>query len=93
MEEMQTVPYIVYESESTRHERTIKRLIISIIISVLLIFASNAMWLYAWMQYDYIGEDITSEYNQDGEGLNIIGDGNEADYGSNAENQNQAESP
>lgn len=74
-DKMANVPYYVYETEQARHERTVKRFIITIIISTILLFASNAIWLYAWMQYDYSYEDETT-YTQDGEGTNIIGDGN-----------------
>lgn len=34
------VPYIVYESEAARHERTVKRLIAVIIVTLLLLFGS-----------------------------------------------------
>ena len=72
------VPYIVHESTMARNERTVKRLIVALIVAVSLLFASNAAWLYAWMQYDYASEETITEYQQDGEGLNIIGDMNNA---------------
>ena len=53
------VPYIAYEATQARHERTTKRLTIALIIAVVLMFASNAFWLYAWMQYDY---EVTGTY-------------------------------
>lgn len=65
-------------------ERMVKRLWIALIITVVLMFASNAAWLYAWMQYDYVSyEAVTS----DGGDANIIG--NDGDiyngYSENAE--------
>jgi hypothetical protein len=72
------VPYIVHESAMARNERTIKRLVIALIVAVVLIFASNAAWLYVWQLYDYSSEETVYTYTQDGEGLNIIGDRNEA---------------
>ena len=54
-----TVPYIVYEGEQARNERTFKRLIIALIVTILLLFATNVVWLCAWMQYDYVGEETT----------------------------------
>ena len=69
------VPFIVYEGTLVRHEKTVKRLIIALIITIVLMFLSNLGWLYAWMQYDYIGEEIT--YSQDGQGLNNINTGNQ----------------
>lgn len=74
----QSVPFVVHESAMARNERTVKRLVIALIAAIVLIFASNAIWLYAWMQYDYSGEGTATEYKQDGEGLNIIGDRNTA---------------
>lgn len=44
------VPYIVYESEAARHERTVKRLITALLIAILLIVGSNLAWLYVFSQ-------------------------------------------
>lgn len=79
MEQKDSVSYLVYESSTTRLDRIIKRLVVSLIISILLTFVSNALWLYAWTQYDYVSEEST--ITQDGRGINIIGDGNEVDDG------------
>mgnify|MGYP007069965465 CR=1 FL=1 len=54
-----TVPYIVYEGAMARFERHHRRLVIALIISIALVFISNAIWLYAWTQYDYTSEDVT----------------------------------
>lgn len=59
------VPYIVHESAMARNERAVKRLVIALIVAIALIFASNAIWLYAWMQYDYTSDMTTSEINVD----------------------------
>ena len=81
----ESVPYIVHESSMARMERQVKRGWIALIVSVCLLFASNAAWLYACMQYDYSSEEIV--YQQDGEGTNIIGDSNEVDnYGAESDN-------
>jgi uncharacterized paraquat-inducible protein A len=74
----QSIPFVVHESAMARNERNMKRLVIALIAAIVLIFASNAIWLYAWMQYDYSSEETVTEYKQDGEGLNIIGDRNTA---------------
>lgn len=52
-----SVPYIAFESLVSIHERHIKRLILALLISVCLLAASNAAWLYAWCQYDYSSEE------------------------------------
>ena len=83
----QAVPYIVFEDAMVRHERMVKRLIIGIVISIVLLFASNMAWLAMWSQYD------TVDYMQDGEGLNNICTGSQGDvsYESTTENANQEE--
>lgn len=60
-QEKNIVPYIVYEGEQARNERTVKRLIIALVIAVLLIFVTNALWLYCWFQYDYVGEETMTQ--------------------------------
>lgn len=69
-----------------RNERTIKRLIISLIIAVVLIFASNALWLYAWMQCDYTDTESTETVDVDGSGdgiANYIGNDGDINNGEN----------
>lgn len=68
------VPYVVHEATVARQERHIKRLWIALIVAVAMIFASNALWLYAWMQYDYESYEITADGDSN---ANYIGqDGN-----------------
>lgn len=57
------VPYIVYESEAARHERTIKRLITAILITISLLVITNLAWLYVFNQYDFTSEvtEITTD--------------------------------
>lgn len=69
-----TVPYVVYESAMTRAERATKRLVIALIIAIVIIFASNAVWLYSWMQYDYVTAENTTTVDAEGSGIaNYIG--------------------
>lgn len=84
--EIKQIPYIAYEAAEAKSERTIKRLILALVLSIILIFASNAIWLYAWCQYDYSSEGTT--YSQDGEGLNNINTGSQGDI-NGAETYNQ----
>ena len=63
--EVNTVPYIAFEATMARFERTIKRLVVAVIVAVFLLFATNAAWLYVWNQYDYA--DVSM--NSDGEGI------------------------
>lgn len=98
MEDKNTVPYIVHEGCLARDERIIKKLVIALIITILLMFASNGIWLYAWMQYDYVGDTVsettTTTTTQDGDGLNIYGGGNvnyESDDNNNEEDNKNNE--
>lgn len=80
--EHKDIPYILYEATQARNERTIKRLIIVIVIVIALLFISNMSWLYYQSQFD------TYSYEQDGEGLNNINTGEQGDiYGAETENQ------
>lgn len=99
-EDMISVPYIVHEGVQVRLERIIKRLAIALVLAILLIFASNALWLYAWMQYDYQGEDetvITKTIDVNGHngtanyisGSGRIINGTSDGYGNNTEEANE----
>lgn len=74
--EDKTVPYLAYEATQARHERSSKRLVIALIITVALMFATNAIWLYAWMQYDYEGTATETRVDVDSRTgpANYIGD-------------------
>lgn len=66
-----TVPYFIHEGMMVRNERTVKRLIIALIIAVVLMFASNVAWLYCWMQYDYSTDGVQTVTTVDSEGDGI----------------------
>lgn len=63
------VPYIVYESEAARHERTVKRLLMALLITILLMVGTNLAWLYVWNQYDFTSESYTIENGEEGNAL------------------------
>lgn len=68
---MEQIPYIVFESEMARHERTIKRLLILLVISVLLLFISNVAWLWFFNQFDVETQTVSQEL--DSGNANFIG--------------------
>lgn len=71
---MPPVPYVVHESTVARMERIIKRQWIALIVAICMIVGCNALWLYAWMQYDYESYEITADGDSN---ANYIGeDGN-----------------
>lgn len=67
------VSYVAFESVQARNERHIKRLWITNIILIALLFLSNSLWLWFYSGFDFESYD----YEQDGSGINIIGDENE----------------
>lgn len=71
-----TVPYVVHEATVARQERQIKRMWISLIVAIAIVFASNALWLWAWMQYDYSSEEIIVDAEDNGNANYIGQDGN-----------------
>ena len=60
------IPYIAYESEMARHERTIKRLLVAVVISVVLLFASNVAWLWFFNQFDYASDMVSLDSSEEG---------------------------
>lgn len=69
------VPYIVFEGECARHERTVKRLVTVIVITILLLVASNMAWLYVFNSYDISSEVVTVENEGDADSQNVQGVG------------------
>lgn len=87
-----TIPYIVHEAAQAKSERTIKRLTIGIIVvsilSITIAFLTGYFIDKGWR--DYFSEcDITNyDLQQDGGGVNIVGDSNGVDYnGTKSEDQ------
>ena len=73
-----------YETAAARDERKYKRLWIVLIITIILLVATNVTWLVYISQYDFESYD----YAQDGTGVNIIGDRNGVSYnGTEVENK------
>jgi len=68
-----SVPYIVHESALARAERHIKRLWITIIVLIGVILACNIGWLVYESQFE------TYTYEQDGNGINNINNGQQGD--------------
>lgn len=82
MEEQKNVPYFIHEGMMARDERTIKRLILALMITVALLVISNMAWLYVWQQYEYVEENIDL-VSRDGGNANYIGDDGDIVNGGN----------
>lgn len=74
-EKREPIPYFVHEDAMVRAERYAKRLFISLIVAISLIFVSNAVWLYAWFSYDYVSEESITVDGQHGVASYVGGDG------------------
>lgn len=82
-----SVPYVVHESAMARAERVIKRQWIAIILLICMLF--GAFGLFVW--YESLYETISYDYQQDGQGTNIIGDSNEVNNGAEIESQSETQ--
>lgn len=79
------IPYVVYEAETARHERQIKRMWIALIVAVSMIFASNVGWLIYESQFE------TITYEQDGDGINNVNYGEQGDLNNGAESEDKTQ--
>ena len=81
--EMQlTVPYIMHEAAQARAERTIKRLIIALITSIILLFATNVLWIWNNSQYDFVDREVNVDTEGEGN-ANYIGQDGDIYNGTN----------
>ena len=60
------VPYIVHEAELARAERSFKRLWAAIILLIVLLFGSNAGWLWYESQFEETATTIEAEADDGG---------------------------
>lgn len=87
-----SVPYIVFEGVEAKSERTIKRLIIALVITIALLFATNLVWLLEFFSYDYVDEDTTTTVEADDSSTaNYIGQNGDITYGSENNGQDTQE--
>ena len=63
---------IAFERMQSKDERNDRWRNLTIIILIVLLVVTNAMWLWAWNQYDYV-DDYTSIEADDGSNANYIG--------------------
>ena len=54
--------------------------VLDLAIAVVLLFATNAAWLYVWNQYDYESEVVTVD-SEDGGNANYIGNNGDINNG------------
>ena len=72
--ENKDVPYVAFESAMARMERTIKRLWVVAIILIILLFGTNAAWIWYESQFEIVETEIT-QTNDNGYNNYIGNDG------------------
>lgn len=66
-----SVPFVVYESSMSREERTIKRLFVALILTIVFLVGTNVAWVLYISQYEVY------DYDQDGDGINNVNFGDQ----------------
>ena len=79
--ENETVSYYVHEEAMVRQDIHNKRLFILCLIMFIALILTNGAWIYHESMYEDV---VYSENTQDGEGINIIGNG--VTYGATTDN-------
>ena len=68
-----TVPFVVYESATEKADRQQRRLVGIIVVLIALLFLTNALWIVAWNNYDYVDDYSVDVDAGDGGNANYIG--------------------
>lgn len=82
---------IAFERMQAKDERNDKWRNIIIVLLIILLVATNAMWLWAWNQYDYVEEEYSVDMSaDDGSNANYIGNDGDINNGGsdNSEKKN-----
>lgn len=85
--DMISISRLAFERMQAKDERNDRWRNITIIVLIILLVVTNAMWLVAWNQYDYV-DDYTEVDSGDGGNANYIG--NDGDI-HNGEDNTQTE--
>ena len=69
------VPYIAFEAEMARHERKEVRMVKVIVALIIVIFLNNVGWLLFFNQFDFEGDLITLNSQEEGNANYMGGNG------------------
>ncbi len=72
-----TISKFLWESYNASHERTVKRLIVALIVTICLLVASNMVWLWVFNQYDITS--TTTKITTDEGNANMLEAGNDGE--------------
>lgn len=93
----ESISYFDHEAQIARQEIHISRqhkiiISLSVALTISIIAGALACWYISKRFVDYLAEYDFVSYEQDGQGVNIIGDGNGVDYdGATSESTDQEE--
>ena len=79
---------IAFERMQSKDERNDRWRNIIIIMLIILLVATNAMWLWAWNQYDYVDEYTSVEADDDSD-INYIGHNGDINNGGESNEKTQ----
>lgn len=82
---------IAFERMQAKDERNDHYRNIIIIILIILLVVTNAMWLVAWNQYDYVDDYSIDLDSGEGGDANYIGNDGDINYGTNNSSQDEIE--
>ena len=77
---------LAFERMQAKDEKNDRWRNIIIVLLIVLLVITNAMWLWAWNQYDYV-DDYTSVEADDGSNANYIGHNGDINNGSSDSTQ------
>lgn len=86
--DMISMSRLAFERMQAKDERNDRWRNIIILVLIILLVVTNAMWLVAWNQYDYV-DDYTTLEADDGSDANYIG--NDGDIYNGSTNNTQAQ--
>lgn len=78
MDNHSMVPFAAFEAAEERADRRDRRHWIGHIVELIIIVAMAVIFIWYLNQYDFSG--TSQEYQQDGQGVNIIGERNGVDF-------------
>ena len=94
--ERNEIPYIAFEAEMARHERTIRRLLKALVAAIVLLCISNLAWIWFFNQFDFQTETVMFDTDAGGDNSYIGNNGvinNGEDGGTEDNDDSQEEAP
>ena len=81
---------LAFERMQAKEENDNKWKNIIIVLLIVLLVLSNAMWLWAWNQYDYVSDDYSIDAGENGNAFYIGNDGDINNGTNQAQDNNKA---